>query len=77
MGFCDYYVYQETPLPFTRRYRASLNVDENELSPLTVNNYIIPTVFVISGYLISFFIFCYEKLETKKMMNIKLDFGIQ
>ena len=65
MGFYEYYVYQETPLPFTRYYRASLNVKENEMKPLTVNNYIIPIVFLVSGFLVSILVLLNENMKKK------------
>ena len=66
MGFYDKFAYELFPIPFTKQNRNSLKVEnENESRPLSAQNYIIPTVFLIGGYLISFIAFLIEKFRGK------------
>ena len=63
MGFYDRYVYEYVPIPFSRQYRNSLKIkDETEMTPLSINNYVIPTAFLMGGIILAFVVFVCEKV---------------
>ena len=65
MGFYQHYGYEYVPIPFTRQYRNSLgNYEQPQLEPLNIMTYVLPTAFLMFGYLLSFVIFIWEASRT-------------
>ena len=63
-GFYEKYAYEFFPIPFTKEHRNSLKLEnQNDLKPLSVYNYVIPTAFMVGGMLISFVAFVIEKVN--------------
>ena len=67
MGFSEHYGYKLFPIPFMRAHRNSLKlVNENDTKPLSIYNFVIPTAFIIGGYIIGLFAFIVEKVKKPK-----------